>query len=90
MMWIDVLIFYDQANVFVSDLFLSVQERVVFALSGFVNPERSTLRSQALAMGAEYQPDWNSNCTLLVCAFQNTPKFRQVEADCGTIISKVI
>ncbi|MBA0822880.1 hypothetical protein Goarm_019649, partial [Gossypium armourianum] len=68
--------------------FSKLLEGVVFVLSGFVNPERSTLRSQALAMGAEYQPDWNSNCTLLVCAFQNTPKFRQVEADCGTIISK--
>ncbi|WRX27940.1 BRCT domain - like 10 [Theobroma cacao] len=68
--------------------FSKLMEGVVFVLSGFVNPERSTLRSQALAMGAEYQPDWNSNCTLLVCAFQNTPKFRQVEADCGTIVSK--
>ncbi|MBA0675961.1 hypothetical protein Goari_017476, partial [Gossypium aridum] len=68
--------------------FSKLLEGVVFVLSGFVNPERSTLRSQALAMGAEYQPDWNSNCTLLVCAFQTTPKFRQVEADCGTIISK--
>lgn len=68
--------------------FSKLMEGVVFVLSGFVNPERSTLRSQALAMGAEYQPDWNSSCTLLVCAFQNTPKFRQVEADCGTIVSK--
>ncbi|GMI73136.1 homolog of X-ray repair cross complementing 1 [Hibiscus trionum] len=68
--------------------FPKIMEGVVFVLSGFVNPERGTLRSQALAMGAEYQPDWNSNCTLLVCAFQNTPKFRQVEADCGTIVSK--
>ncbi|KAL6137666.1 hypothetical protein ACLB2K_062955 [Fragaria x ananassa] len=63
-------------------------EGVVFVLSGFVNPERSILRSRALEMGAEYQPDWNSDCTLLVCAFPNTPKFRQVEADCGTIVSK--
>ncbi|PRQ50817.1 putative BRCT domain-containing protein [Rosa chinensis] len=63
-------------------------EGVVFVLSGFVNPERSILRSQALEMGAEYQPDWSSECTLLVCAFSNTPKFRQVEADCGTIVSK--
>ncbi|XAR50611.1 hypothetical protein NMG60_11004975 [Bertholletia excelsa] len=39
-------------------------------------------------MGAEYQPDWNTSCTLLVCAFPNTPKFRQVEADCGTIVFK--
>ena len=62
----------------------------MFVLSGFINPERSILRSQALEMGAEYQPDWNSDCTLLVCAFSNTPKFRQVEADCGTIVSKVL
>lgn len=68
--------------------FSKLLEGVVFVLSGFVNPERSTLRSQALEMGAEYQQDWNSNCTLLVCAFANTPKFRQVEADCGTIVSK--
>ncbi|KAG8093953.1 hypothetical protein GUJ93_ZPchr0012g21710 [Zizania palustris] len=61
---------------------------VVFVLSGFVNPERSTLRSQALDMGAEYRPDWTSDCTLLVCAFANTPKFRQVESDNGTIVSK--
>lgn len=68
--------------------FSRIMEGVVFVLSGFVNPERSILRSQGLEMGAEYQPDWNSNCTLLVCAFHNTPKFRQVEAECGTIVSK--
>ncbi|GAB2293575.1 hypothetical protein Dimus_027784 [Dionaea muscipula] len=68
--------------------FSKLLEGVVFVLSGFVNPERGTLRSQALEMGAEYQPDWNSNCTLLVCAFPNTPKFRQVEGECGTIVSK--
>ncbi|KAL5576385.1 hypothetical protein UlMin_018084 [Ulmus minor] len=68
--------------------FSKLLDGVVFVLSGFVNPERSILRSQALEMGAEYQPDWNSDCTLLVCAFPNTPKFRQVEADGGTIISK--
>ncbi|KAK4786059.1 hypothetical protein SAY86_002748 [Trapa natans] len=68
--------------------FSKLLEGVVFVLSGFVNPERSTLRSQALEMGAVYQPDWSSDCTLLVCAFRNTPKFRQVEADNGTIVSK--
>ncbi|XP_015869343.3 DNA-repair protein XRCC1 [Ziziphus jujuba] len=68
--------------------FSKLLEGVVFVLSGFVNPERSILRSQALEMGAEFQPDWNSGCTLLICAFPNTPKFRQVEADCGTIVSK--
>ncbi|MQL89750.1 hypothetical protein Taro_022342 [Colocasia esculenta] len=68
--------------------FSKLLEGVVFVLSGFVNPERSTLRSQALEMGGEYRPDWTSECTLLVCAFPNTPKFRQVEADCGTIVSR--
>ncbi|KAK9141832.1 hypothetical protein Syun_011232 [Stephania yunnanensis] len=63
---------------------------VVFALSGFVNPERDMLRSQAMEMGAEYQMDWNPECTLLICAFSNTPKFRQVVVDCGTIVSKFI
>ncbi|KAG1330050.1 DNA-repair protein XRCC1 [Cocos nucifera] len=68
--------------------FSKLLDGVVFILSGFVNPERSTLRSRALEMGAEYQADWTSDCTLLVCAFPNTPKFRQVKADCGTIVSK--
>lgn len=68
--------------------FSKLMEGVVFVLSGFVNPERSMLRSQALEMGAEYQPDWSSDCTLLVCAFPNTPKYRQVQTDCGTIVSK--
>ncbi|CAL0324138.1 unnamed protein product [Lupinus luteus] len=71
-----------------SKSFNKLLDGVVFVLSGFVNPERGMLRSQALEMGADYQPDWNSDCTLLVCAFSNTPKFRQVEADCGTIVSK--
>ncbi|KAI7736423.1 hypothetical protein M8C21_016096 [Ambrosia artemisiifolia] len=71
-----------------TDKFSKLMEGVVFVLSGFVNPERSTLRSQALEMGAEYQGDWTAKCTLLVCAFANTPKFRQVEADNGTIVSK--
>ncbi|XP_052157875.1 DNA-repair protein XRCC1 isoform X1 [Oryza glaberrima] len=68
--------------------FSKLLDGVVFVLSGFVNPERGTLRSQALDMGAEYRPDWTSDCTLLVCAFANTPKFRQVESDNGTIVSK--
>ncbi|KAM7255609.1 hypothetical protein ACFE04_008507 [Oxalis oulophora] len=65
-----------------------LMEGVVFVLSGFVNPERSTLRTQALEMGADFKQDWNSESTLLVCAFPNTPKFRQVQADQGTIVSK--
>lgn len=68
---------------------MPIQEGVVFVLSGFVNPERSTLRSQALAMGATYHPDWNSLSTLLISAFPNTPKFRHVQSNSGTIVSKV-
>ncbi|KDP37182.1 hypothetical protein JCGZ_06238 [Jatropha curcas] len=71
-----------------SSNFSKLLEGVVFVLSGFVNPERATLRSRALEMGAEYRPDWSSECTLLVCAYSNTPKFRQVEADRGTIVKK--
>ncbi|XP_072961175.1 DNA-repair protein XRCC1 [Typha angustifolia] len=68
--------------------FSKLLDGVVFALSGFVNPERSSLRSQALDMGAEYRQDWTSDCTLLVSAFSNTPKFRQVKSENGTIVSK--
>lgn len=68
--------------------FSALMEGVVIAISGLVNPERGNLRSQALEMGAEYQPDWNPKCTLLVCAFPNTPKFKQVKGDGGTIVSK--
>lgn len=68
--------------------FSNLMDGVVFVLSGFVNPERGLLRSQALEMGAQFQQDWNSNCTLLVCAFSNTPKYRQVASDGGTIVSK--
>ena len=66
------------------------QERVVFVLSGFVNPECGSLRSQGLEMGAVNKPDWTAECTILVCALPNNPKFRQVEANCGTIVSKVV
>ncbi|WCJ40663.1 DNA-repair protein XRCC1 [Euphorbia peplus] len=68
--------------------FSKLMEGVVFVLSGFVNPERATLRSQALEMGADYRQDWDSESTLLVCAYSNTPKFRQVEADNGTVVKK--
>ena len=65
------------------------QNGVVFALSGLVNPERANIRETALQMGAQYRPDWTSDCTLLVCAFANTPKFNQVKNNNGTIVSKV-
>jgi len=62
---------------------------VIFTISGIKNPERGELRTKALEMGAQYRPDWNTDCTLLVCAFMDTPKFKQVQANGGSIVSKV-
>ena len=39
---------------------------VVFALSGFKNPYRSSLRSMGISMGARYRPDWDESCTHLM------------------------
>jgi DNA-repair protein XRCC1 len=41
-------------------------EGVVFAFSGYVNPERGILRQKALDMGAKYRSDWDSTCTHLM------------------------
>ncbi|KAK6912113.1 BRCT domain [Dillenia turbinata] len=63
--------------------FSKVLEGVVFVLSGFVNPKRSILKSRALEMRAEYQPDWNSNCSLLVVhsqTLQSSCKLRLIVA----------
>lgn len=70
-------------------LFLVVQEGVIFTISGIQNPERGQLRTKGLEMGAQYCPDWSTDCTLLVCAFVDTPKFKQVQANGGSIVSKV-
>lgn len=64
-----------------------IMKGVVFVLSGFVNPERGNLRDKALQMGAQYKQDWNRECTHLVCAFANTPKFNQVKGK-GKIVTK--
>ncbi|CAG0918916.1 unnamed protein product [Notodromas monacha] len=60
---------------------------VVFVLSGFENPLRSEIREKALEMGGHYSKDWNDNCTHLICAFQNTPKYREVKGK-GYILRK--
>ncbi|CAF0851402.1 unnamed protein product [Rotaria sp. Silwood1] len=66
-----------------------IMKTVVFVLSGFQNPLRSELRNKATAMGATYNDDWNENCTHLICAFQNTPKFTQVQqTGKGFIVNK--
>ncbi|XP_075586320.1 DNA repair protein XRCC1 isoform X2 [Dermatophagoides farinae] len=61
-------------------------DNVVFVLSGYQNPIRMELKQKALAMGAHYKPEWNSNCTHLICAFENTPKYRQVNHLGGKIV----
>ena len=44
----------------------TLMKKVVFVLSGFENPERSSLRDKALEMGAAYKPDWTKDCTHLM------------------------
>uniref|UniRef100_A0A182Y6J3 BRCT domain-containing protein n=1 Tax=Anopheles stephensi TaxID=30069 RepID=A0A182Y6J3_ANOST len=62
-------------------------ENVVLVISGIVNPDRANIRSQALAMGAKYKPDWDASCTHLICAYKNTPKYNQVHGK-GKIVKK--
>lgn len=60
---------------------------VTFTISGFQNPLRGDIRGKALEMGAKYKGDWDSQCTHLICAFANTPKFNQVKGK-GKIVTK--
>ncbi|XP_015524680.2 DNA repair protein XRCC1 [Neodiprion lecontei] len=62
--------------------FSALFENVTFSLSGYQNPKRDEIRRKALAMGAKYlvNPNGrNHNCTHLVCAFKNTPKYNQLK-----------
>ncbi|XP_034030032.1 DNA repair protein XRCC1 isoform X2 [Thalassophryne amazonica] len=68
--------------------FNRLMEGVVFVLSGFQNPFRGDLREKALDMGAKYRPDWTPDCTHLICAFANTPKYSQVKSAGGIIVRK--
>lgn len=65
-----------------------IMSKVVFVLSGYVNPQRSELRDKAIEMGAKYKQNWESNCTHLICAFVNTPKYREVLNKNGKIVSE--
>ncbi|XP_058062646.1 DNA repair protein XRCC1 [Anopheles bellator] len=67
--------------------FYKLLEDVVLVISGIQNPDRGIIRSQALAMGAKYRPDWDSSCTHLICAYKNTPKYNQVQGQ-GKIVKK--
>jgi len=68
--------------------FDKILKDVVFVLSGFVNPLRHQLRQTAIDMGAKYSKEWNSSCTHLICAFKNTPKFKQVRSSSSGVIVK--
>uniref|UniRef100_A0A0X3P385 BRCT domain-containing protein n=1 Tax=Schistocephalus solidus TaxID=70667 RepID=A0A0X3P385_SCHSO len=59
---------------------------VVVAFSGYQNPFRSELRTLCLRLGAKYCQDWTDQCTHLICAFPNTPKFHLVRGK-GIIVS---
>lgn len=67
--------------------FKRLLEGVVLTISGIQNPERSTLREKAMAMGAKYRGDWDDSCTHLICAYRNTPKYNQVKG-VGKIVRK--
>lgn len=46
--------------------FTSLMDNVVFVMSGYQNPDRSTLRDKLIEMGAQYKSDWNPSCTHLM------------------------
>jgi len=57
--------------------FSEIMSGCVFAISGYVNPQRGRIRDAALAMGARFDKDISNRTTHLVCAFANTPKYNQ-------------
>ncbi|KAL5110618.1 DNA repair protein XRCC1 [Taenia crassiceps] len=56
-----------------------ILDGVVVAFSGYKNPFRSELRDMCLRLGAKYRQDWTDDCTHLICAFPNTPKWNAVK-----------
>ncbi|XP_051632683.1 DNA repair protein XRCC1-like [Manacus candei] len=59
---------------------------VVLVLSGFQNPLRGQIRAAAVAMGAQYRPDWTPDSTHLVCAFPRTPKAARARQLGGVVV----
>ena len=55
-----------------------VLKGVIFALSGYKNPMRAQIRDKATKLGAKFEADWSDKCTHLICAFENTPKYKDV------------
>ncbi|KAL5968162.1 DNA repair protein XRCC1 [Taenia solium] len=56
-----------------------ILDGVVVAFSGYKNPFRSELREMCMRLGAKYRQDWTDDCTHLICAFPNTPKWNAVK-----------
>ncbi|EFC40522.1 BRCT domain-containing protein [Naegleria gruberi] len=51
---------------------------VTIAISGIVNPERTTLRETAMKMGAKYTPEFQAGKTThMIAAFSNTDKTKE-------------
>uniref|UniRef100_A0A336MZK2 CSON010937 protein n=1 Tax=Culicoides sonorensis TaxID=179676 RepID=A0A336MZK2_CULSO len=67
--------------------FKELFKNVTIVISGIQNPERANIRQKALDMGARYAPDWDTRSTHLICAFKNTPKFKEVKGK-GKIVTK--
>ncbi|VDO06987.1 unnamed protein product [Rodentolepis nana] len=63
-----------------------ILDGVIVAFSGYKNPFRSELRDLCLKLGAKYRQDWTDDCTHLICAFPNTPKWNAVKGK-GVITS---
>jgi hypothetical protein len=61
---------------------------VVLVISGIQNPDRAEIRQAVLDMGGKYRPDWTADSTHCVCAFAHTPKYNQVKAAGGTIVTR--
>ena len=57
---------------------LNFLEGVIFALSGFINPERSELRNLGLKYGALYERDITKRVTHLIASNKRNPKCLKV------------
>ncbi|KJE97759.1 hypothetical protein CAOG_07862 [Capsaspora owczarzaki ATCC 30864] len=69
------------------DGFKLLMKGVTFVLSGYQNPLRGELRTKGQQMGARYEQNWTKGCTHLICAFANTPKYREVQGK-GKIVNE--
>jgi len=67
--------------------FDQIMSKFTFAISGIQNPERAEIRRQIAEMGGVYESDLGPTTTYLICAFSGTPKFKEMKARNGKVIS---